>query len=238
MIKKIWEANNRYWTQERSLAALLTYLIISIISWLPLSEKNPWEEAFQDLIFNLIIIAGYFSASVDTSLRESLIKQVLLILAVCATIFRALEYLNPSPLIGNLDLGFSIAYFSLLTWLIFRYVVRDDKEVTSHRVQGAVVVYLLVGLVCSFLYFLVYLNNSASFLFSGTTNSSMVFAIFIYFSYTVQTTVGASDMIPVSAIPKSMVIFQSIFGMIYPVVIIARLVSLEIEHSKNKRERD
>ena len=238
MIKKIWEANNRYWTQERSLAALLAYLIISIVSWLPLSEKNPWEEAFQDIIFNLIIIAGYFSASVDTSLRESLIKQVLLILAVSATIFRALEYLSPSPLIGNLDLASSISYFSLLTWLIFRYVVRDDKEVTSHRVQGAVVVYLLVGLVSSFLYFLVYINDAATFLYAGKVDFNMIFATFIYFSYTVQTTVGASDMIPVGAIPKSLVIFQSIFGMIYPVVIIARLVSLEIEHSKNKRDQD
>jgi len=235
LIKRLWEANNRYWTQERSLAALLVYLVISIVSWLPLSEDNPWEEAFQDLIFNLIVIAGYFSASVDTSLRESLQKQLLLVLAVCATIFRALEYLHPEPFIRNLDMGFSIAYFCLLTHLIFRYVVRDDKEVTAHRVQGAVVVYLLVGLVSSFLYFIVYVNKPATFLYAGQVDPNMVFAYFIYFSYTVQTTVGASDMIPVGAIPKSLVIFQSIFGMIYPVVIIARLVSLEIEHSKNKR---
>ncbi|MFM7194475.1 MAG: ion channel [Bacteroidota bacterium] len=234
-IKQLWQRNNRYWNQERSLAALLVYLIISIVSWLPLSEENPWEEAFQDIIFNLIVLAGYFSASVDNSLKNSLAKQALLILAVSATIFRALEYINFSPLIRNLDLAASISYFGLLTYLIFRYVVRDDKEVTSHRVQGAVVVYLLVGLVSSFLYYLVYINNAASFLYGGQVNFDMIFASFIYFSYTVQTTVGASDMIPVGAIPKSLVIFQSIFGMIYPVVIIARLVSLEIEHSKNKK---
>ena len=90
----------------------------------------------------------------------------------------------------------------------------------------------------SFLYFLVYINDAATFLYAGKVDFNMIFATFIYFSYTVQTTVGASDMIPVGAIPKSLVIFQSIFGMIYPVVIIARLVSLEIEHSKNKRDQD
>jgi hypothetical protein len=232
---KLWDQNNKYWTQERSLTALLIYLFISIVSWLPLSERNPWEEAAQDLVFNLILLAGYFSASVDTSLRKGVIRQILLILAIMASVFRALEYFTMDKTIQQIDMITSIIFFLLLAILIFKFVVRDDKEVTAHRVQGAIVVYILVGLLCSFIYYLIYLNNPDSFNFVGHENDDILYAYFIYFSFTVQTTVGAGDIIPGDAWSKSVVIFQSMIGMLYPVVIIARLVTLEIEHTKTKR---
>lgn len=232
---RLWNTNNNYWTQERSLTALLIYLFVSIISWLPLSERNPWEEAAQDFVFNLIVIAGYFSVSVDTSLRKGVLRQILLILAIMASVFRALEYFTIDRSIQQLDMITSIVYFLLLSILIFKFVVRDDKEVTAHRVQGAIVVYILVGLVCSFIYNLIYLHNPNAFTFIGHDNDDILYAYFIYFSFTVQTTVGAGDIIPGDAWSKSVVIFQSMMGMLYPVVIIARLVSLEIEHSKAKK---
>ncbi|MFZ9503795.1 MAG: ion channel [Cyclobacteriaceae bacterium] len=237
-IKSLWYANLNYWTQERSLIALMVYLFVSIVTWLPFSEQEPWEEALQDLVFNLILLAGYFSASIDDNLKTGFLKTVLGILAIMAFVFRGLEYLVNDPLIQKIDLITSVAFFGMLSILLFRYVVRDDNEVTSHRVMGAIVVYILIGLVCSFLYNLVYLSDNKSFIFSGHDPSEMSLAYLIYFSFTIQTTVGAGDIIPADPFSKSIVIFQSMFGMLYPVVIIARLVSLEIEHSKNKRQRN
>lgn len=234
-IRRLWQANVRYWNQERSLKALLLYLFISIISWLPLSEKNPIEEAVQDLVFNLIVLAGYFSAAVDVSIRASPIRKVLLVLAIASSVFRMLEYFTEDATLQWVDMAASTTYFSLLSYLIFNYVVRDDREVTTHRVRGAIVVYIMVGLICSFFYNLVYLSDPSSFLFTSKEEVNAMYALFIYFSFVVQTTVGAGDMIPVSAAAKSVVIFQSSFGMLYPVVIIARLVTLEIEHTRLRR---
>lgn len=237
-ILRLWRANLSYWTQERSLIALLVYLFVSIITWLPFSDQEPWEEAIQDIVFNLILLSGYFSASVDDDLRNGLLKNILGVLGIMAFFFRALEYLNPDPVVQRIDLMTSIAFFGMLSVLLFRYVVRDDDEVTSHRVMGAIVVYILIGLVCSFLYNLVYISNNNTFIFSGHDPSEMSLAYLIYFSFTIQTTVGAGDIIPVDPFSKSIVIFQSMFGMLYPVVIIARLVSLEIEHNKVKKQRN
>lgn len=236
-IKSLWHANLNYWTQERSLIALLVYLFVSIVTWLPFSEQEPWEEAIQDLVFNLILLAGYFSASVDDNLKTGFLKTILGILAIMAFVFRGLEYMVNDSLIQKIDLVTSVGFFGMLSVLLFRYVVRDDNEVTSHRVMGAIVVYILIGLVCSFLYNLVYISNNNTFIFSGHDPSEMSLAYLIYFSFTIQTTVGAGDIIPADPFSKSIVIFQSMFGMLYPVVIIARLVSLEIEHSKNKKQR-
>jgi hypothetical protein len=237
-IAGLWNANLTYWTQERSLIALLVYLFVSIVTWLPFSEQEPWEEAIQDFVFNLILLSGYFSASADDNLKKGYLKQILGILAIMAFIFRGLEYLVNDPLIQRIDLITSIGFFGMLSILLFRYVVRDDNEVTSHRVMGAIVVYILIGLVCSFLYFYVYIANNSSFIFSGHDPSEMSLAYLIYFSFTIQTTVGAGDIIPADPFSKSIVIFQSMFGMLYPVVIIARLVSLEIEHSRIRKQRN
>lgn len=235
-LRRLWQSNLNYWNQERSLKALLLYLFISIVSWLPLSEKNPIEEALQDMVFNLIVLAGYFSASMDASIKTSPLRNLLLLFAIAASLSRTLEYFINDLTLQWVDMAASTTYFSLLSYLIFVYVVRDDREVTTHRVRGAIVVYIMVGLICSFFYNLVYLSDSSAFLFTSKEEVNVMYSLFVYFSFVVQTTVGAGDIIPVSAAAKSVVIFQSSFGMLYPVVIIARLVTLEIEHSKLKRQ--
>ena len=160
------------------------------------------------MVFNLILLAGYFSASVDDNLKTGFLKSILGILAIMAFVFRGMEYLVDDPLIQRIDLITSVGFFGMLSVLLFRYVVRDDNEVTSHRVMGAIVVYILIGLVCSFLYNLVYLSNKSNFIFSGHDPSEMSLAYLIYFSFTIQTTVGAGDIIPADPFSKSIVIFS------------------------------
>lgn len=227
-MRSLIRRNFAYWTQERSLTALLMYLLISIFIWLPLSEKEPWEEFTQDTIFNFILLAGCFSI-----VGPRWVRSVLYILAINAFVFRGLEFINPSYLIQQLELIMSIMFFTLLAVLIMKYVLQDEES-TNYRIQGAIIVYTLFGLLCALTYHLIYINNFQSFSFASMAGTEVPFAYFIYFSFTIQTTVGPGDISPISPWPKSIVIFQSMFGMLYPVVIIARLVTLEIETTKQR----
>ena len=233
-MRNLIRRNFAFWTQERSLTALLIYLLVSILVWLPLSENEPWQEFTQDIIFNLILLAGCFSVVAPSTTRV-----VLYVLAVNAFVFRVLEFLNPQFVIQQLELFMSIMFFSLLGGLIMKYVLQDEES-TNYRIQGAIIVYVILGLICALLYHTVYLNDVESFNFTAMEISDVSFAYFLYFSFTIQTTVGSGDIFPVSAWPKSIVVFQSMFGMLYPVVIIARLVTLEIEHTKQRgfRKKD
>lgn len=215
-----------FWTQERSLTALLVYLLISIFIWLPLSENEAWQELIQDIIFNLILLAGCFSVVTNQSTRF-----VLYLLAVNAFVFRALEYLNHQYFITQLEILMSAMYFTLLGFLIMRYVLQDEES-TSYRIQGAIIVYVVFGVICALLYHSLFLYDNAAFNFTSIKISEVSYAHLLYFSFTVQTTVGPGDIFAVSAWAKSLVIFQSMFGMLFPVVIIARLVTLEIETTK------
>jgi hypothetical protein len=227
-MRSLLRRNFAYWTQERSLTALLVYLMISIFIWLPLSENEPWQEMVQDLIFNLILLAGCFSVVAGQGTRL-----VLYLLAINAFVFRGLEFLNDQFFITMLEIIMSALYFSLLGFLIMRYVLQDD-EATKYRIQGAVIVYIVFGVVCGLLYHGLYLYNHDAFNFTSVVENEVSYAYLLYFSFTIQTTVGSGDIFPVSPWAKSLVIFQSMFGMLYPVVIIARLVTLEIESAKHR----
>ena len=227
-MRSLIRRNFAFWTQERSLSALLIYLLISIFIWLPLSENEPWEELTQDFVFNLILLAGCFSVVASPS-----VKFALFLLAINAFVFRVLEFLNPHPVIVQIELYMSALFFALLGTLTMKYVLQDEES-TSYRIQGAIVVYLIFGLICALIYHALYLHHHGAFNFTSIRSDDATFAHLLYFSFTVQTTVGPGDIFPVSPWSKSMVIFESIFGMLYPVVIIARLVTLEIEHTKQR----
>src|SRR5208283_1156989 len=49
-----------------------------------------------------------------------------------------------------------------------------------------------------------------------------------YFSFATLTTLGDGDIQPVSPIARSLAILEALFGQLYPAVMIARLISLEI----------
>lgn len=220
--------NFAFWTQERSLTALLVYLLISVLVWLPLTEDEPWHEMLQDAIFNLILLAGCFSVITNTSTRL-----LLYVLALNAFVFRLLEFLNPHPIVTQLEILMSAGFFSLLGGLIMKYVLKDEES-TSYRIQGAIIVYVVFGIFCALLYHSIYLNDKGAFNFTTLQPAQVSFAHLLYFSFTVQTTVGPGDIFPLSPWAKSIVIFESMFGMLYPVVIIARLVTLEIEFAKQR----
>lgn len=227
-MRSLIRKNFAFWTQERSLTALLIYLLISVLVWLPLSEDEPWHEMLQDSIFNLILLAGCFSVVTNSATRL-----VLYLLALNAFVFRLLEFLNPHPVVEQLEILMSAGFFSLLGGLIMKYVLQDEES-TSYRIQGAIIVYVVVGIFCALLYHSIYLNNKGAFNFTTVEPVQVTFAHLLYFSFTVQTTVGSGDIFPISPWAKSIVIFESMFGMLYPVVIIARLVTLEIEFAKQR----
>jgi hypothetical protein len=50
--------------------------------------------------------------------------------------------------------------------------------------------------------------------------------VFLYFSFTTLTTTGYGEILPVHAVARTLVIIEQLIGVLYPVVLIGRLVSL------------
>ena len=102
-------------------------------------------------------------------------------------------------------------------------------NVTHHRVQGAICVYLLAGLAWAYSYeTLLILDPFALHLPTGGLMIPVRTGLLRYFSFVTLTTLGYGDILPVSPFARALATSEALFGQLYPAVMIARLVSLEI----------
>jgi hypothetical protein len=116
--------------------------------------------------------------------------------------------------------------------VIVRAVVTTAK-VTIDTLYGAVAAYILMGLTWGNLYFLIETIWPSSFSSPMIAGTQITGQDFIFFSFVTLTTIGYGDILPASAIAKSFVILEAVTGIMYPAIMIARLIAL---HSTNRNE--
>ena len=119
-------------------------------------------------------------------------------------------------------------------WVVARAVFGPGR-VSSHRVMGAVFLYLLIALAFASLFALVgfFIPNA----FSGINfdDTPALTGTLFYFSFVTQATLGYGDVVPASQVARGLAIVQAIAGQLYLAVMVARLVSLYV---RNPRKGD
>ena len=96
-------------------------------------------------------------------------------------------------------------------------------EGASERViAGALSVYLLIGMLCAYLYGAIAAVGSQP-LFAGGQGDGTT-ADHVYFSFVTQTTVGYGDYAPLAPVARSIAIAEALIGQLYLVTVISLLV--------------
>jgi hypothetical protein len=111
----------------------------------------------------------------------------------------------------------------LLLCLALLRQVMATGAVTPRRIEGAVALYLLVALLFATAYET--LDALAPGAFGGATAMPDGFR---YFSLVVQTSTGFGDIVPTSAVARTLVTLQAVTGQMFIAILLARLVSLEL----------
>jgi Ion channel len=118
-------------------------------------------------------------------------------------------------------------YFMLFALLVISPVAIARRIVMSRRVTlrllvAAICVYLMIGLLFTFMY--LGINGvHPSFFAQGPQKDP---SIYLYFSFITMTTVGFGDFTPGSSLPRVLVVFEAMLGQVFLVTAVARLVSL------------
>lgn len=102
--------------------------------------------------------------------------------------------------------------------------------ITLHRVIGAVVLYLTIGLAFAMIYRLV--CDIIPDALQGTASGAGEIKLFnsvIYFSLVTLTSTGYGDIIPIHPIARSLANLEAIIGQMYPVTLVAALVTQHLE---------
>ena len=96
---------------------------------------------------------------------------------------------------------------------------------------------MIVGIIYLWRYTLQESFIPGSFSLTEATQSDKdMFSQFLYFSFATITTRGLGDMIATGSLAKSLVIFQGMIGLLYPVIMIAQLVSMEVTLSSQAKK--
>lgn len=112
---------------------------------------------------------------------------------------------------------------------LLRFVVLT-KRVSSDLIFASLCVYLLIGVIWAYIYFVMALLTPESFAINtdiGGTYSVLLREL-LYYSYVTLTTLGYGDITPGTSIARSWAAMEAIVGQLYLAVIVARLMGLYI----------
>jgi hypothetical protein len=202
---------------------LLLFLVAIFIS--PMIDSLPIR-LLTSLFFSLLVLAGSFAMS-----RQPAVRYLSVAVASLVILLRWLMHFAPSPAILRLGTLASLLFLITLTAVIFSRVFRNSGVVTTHRINGALAVYLLFGIAWSILYALLdqTLPNAFSVPAPAEFNPERQQSL-TYFSFITLTTVGYGDITPTHDVARMFAVLEALTGQLYPATLLARLVSLEIMH--------
>jgi hypothetical protein len=224
----------RYWESDRSLTALLIFLVFSVFIADPLSDIGVPGHVLLAVAFTAVLLSGVLTIAKS---RTTLV--LFSIVAVGSLVVHWERLITQDSRLNVADALSSLLALGLLAVVVLLQVFREGP-ITVHRIQGAISVYLLLGLMWAAVFALVYLNDPQSFSFAALPQSTLpvIRARFVYFSFTTLTTVGYGDITAVSPIARSLAMLEAVTGQLFPAILIARLVSMEIYYRQRRFERE
>jgi len=118
-----------------------------------------------------------------------------------------------------------IPYLAAVIYVLLRYIFLSSY-VSRDVLYAATAVYLLLGALFVPIYGILETVNPGAFIDNAMPEMAVQWQQFIYYSYATLTTLGYGDILPVSAWARSFASFESIIGVLYIAIMMARLVGL------------
>jgi hypothetical protein len=214
---------HKFWEEERNLFILLIFLSVHMFLIVPIGQDVLVTRILALLFYSFILIAAWRYLENNTRFGRVLIVgtfSIIVLLAVGTFMQR--------PWVSVVSDFSIVLYCGVLAWIVLMKTF-SEGPITIYRIQGSIVVYLLIGLIFANTYqlaFHFYPNHS----FKGLSSADG--KEFQYFSFVTLTTVGYGDITPGIPLTRSMANIESLLGQLYPAILIARLVSMEFAQRK------
>ena len=210
----------RLWTQESGLSIMLLLLCIMQFVVIPLFGSYSHFMVIVNVFWMVFILVGVISLAKNK--RQALLVSIVPFLFLMV---QWIDFFQTNVIVVFADFFLSIALMLLLIGLVLVKVL-EPGPVTPHRVVGSIVVYmLLVNLWCT-MYLFLFKHIEGSFqMVASSFESTSDQANFMYFSYITITSTGYGEIVPFHPLARSLVQMEVLTGVLYPVILIGRLVS-------------
>jgi hypothetical protein len=203
-------------------------LLLVVFVLYPLSGRGPFGGVVLQLVFSLILISG---VALVANRRAALALAA--VLAVGTAAVGWVRLYEPSAQLTVIGTCLWIVFLSMLAAVILVRVFREGR-INLHRIQGAVCVYLLIGVIWSGCFSLVVQFDPAAFNVPVSAADDTLASRLVYFSFVTLTTVGYGDVTAVHPAARSLALLEALIGQLFPTVLLARLVGMELSHREKE----
>ncbi|HSD08379.1 ion channel [Flavobacterium sp.] len=220
---------DHFWTKESGLSGMLVLLFIMHFVLIPIFGSYSSFMVIINIFWLMFLVAGIVALSRSKKHRYSLF-----IIPFFFVLFGWISVFERTPFVLFADIVCTIATFVLLIVLVLMKVF-EPGPITEYRVVGSIVVYMLLANLWSVIYLFIYEQIPGAFQITlPPFESNTTQANFLYFSYITITTTGYGEIVPLHPFARSLVQVEAIVGVLYPVILIGRLVS-DANENKGKR---
>jgi hypothetical protein len=179
------------------------------------APDTDWAKSVLVLIQSATLVVAVWTSGLSRDFRPAI---VLFAIGVAAAV---VELLSPSePLAGAIGLLNGVLVLSVIA--VIALGVIDQGEVNQQSITGAICIYVLLGMVFTFLYGAVADLGSGTFFAQGTDGTP---SLRLYFSYVTLATLGYGDYTPAANPGQTMAVIEALLGQLYLVTVVALLVS-------------
>jgi len=216
----------KFFEQDRY--GILLVCLFFFIAGIPIIENFFEFKIITAIVFSLISISAIYTITRQKSL---FIISALLFIPLMISIWW--DYISHSLFSQSFYCIINIIFLSFISYHIFISTFRS-KVVNRNVIHGAIVVYLLIGFLWSFIYALMESLHPGSFSHMG----ERIFGHrpFVYFSFVTLTTLGFGDITPQTPLAQSFTILEAIIGQMYLIIQVSWLVGLYVAHTREQRK--
>ena len=203
------------------LVLVLLYFVAPLVSG-PLDAAVPW---FNNAVYVVGVLFTLVAAAFITSGNRRTLRFVFgaVVLAILSNAIHVVTNQKVFLIAHHLLMAgvLAVVIASIILYLF------EATDVSHYTIFGSLCAYLLMALLWALLYSVVEILDPESFRFPDTVSGSFVESFDgLYFSLVTLTTLGYGDITPVSVQARMLATGEALFGQIYIVVAVARLVSM------------
>jgi hypothetical protein len=207
-------------------AVLLVVQLAFVLGW-PFLDQSTAGRA----VLGGLQIVAVVSALLATR-RSPALTWVVLVLGLPAMVFTILEAVQPDT--GWIQLASAALhtpFYLYVSYAMLRYLFHDD-EVTRDELYATAAAFTVVAWAFAYAFAAAQVIWPGS--FTSATGDHQTWFELLFLSFTTLTSVGLSDVVPVGAHARSLVVVEEVAGVFYVALVVARIVGLTMRQTPRR----
>jgi Ion channel len=202
---------------------LVAILILVTFVFMAAAPNESWAKSVLVLLQSATLIAAIWTSGLGRN-RRAMVGLVVIGLTV-AVLQLLVGGTTLMGIVGLVNVTLVAAAIAVIGLGVF-----DQGEVNQQSVSGAICIYVLLGILFTFVYSAAAELGSGTFFAQGTDGTT---SLQLYFSYVTLATLGYGDYTPATNLGHTLAISEALLGQLYLVTVVALLVG----NLSRKRDR-